>query len=137
MFSQACVKNSVQRDGGGGSCAGQGHAWWGEHAWREGHVWQRGHAWGCAWQGCVDDRGCVWQGACMVGEKHAWQEGHVWQGGHAGGACMAGGVHGRRDQHCSGWYTSYLNAFLGTFVGFLYRICWDPRIADFLSNPKN
>ena len=32
----------------------------------------------------------------------------------AEGACMAGGggVHGRRDGHCSGRYASYWNAFL-------------------------
>ena len=27
------------------------------------------------------------------------------------GACMAGGMHGRRDGHCSGRYASYWNAF--------------------------
>ena len=54
--------------------------------------------------------------------------GHAWQGNMCGqGACMAGGVHGRgmcvmgvggggmrgrRDGHCSGWYASYWNVFL-------------------------
>ena len=28
------------------------------------------------------------------------------------GVCVTGGVHGRRDGHCSGWYASYWNAFL-------------------------
>ena len=63
-------------------------------------------------------------GACMVGgEVHVRVGVHVretcvggvWQGGVRGrvrggaGVCMAGG---RRDSHCSGWYTSYWNAFL-------------------------
>ena len=41
-------------------------------------------------------------GACMA-------DGHAWQG-----VCMAGGMHGRRDSHCSGWYASYWNAFLSS-----------------------
>ena len=51
-------------------------------------------------------RGHAWQGACKVG-WYAWQ-GHAWQG-----ECMAGGgVHGRRDGHCSGRYASSWNVFL-------------------------
>ena len=51
--------------------------------------------------------------ACMAGDMHgggACMAGRlVWQG-----VCMVGGrgVHGRRDGHCSGRYTSYWNAFL-------------------------
>ena len=48
------------------------------------------------------------RGACMVGA-------HVWQGCAWRGACM----HGRRDDHCSGWYASYWNAFL--FAKYLYH----------------
>ena len=55
----------------------------------------------CAWQG-----GHVWQGVCIAQE-------HAWQGGMCdGGACMAGGMHGRRNSHCSGQYTSCWNVFL-------------------------
>ena len=62
----------------------------GRHAWQEG-----------AWQGvCMagDMRG---RGACMAGGMHGGG-GHAWQGG----------VHGRRDGHCSDRYASYWNAFL-------------------------
>ena len=64
IFSQACVKNSVHREG----CAWQGvcmvggmhgsgrHVWQGGACMAEGHAWQMGHAW--------------W-GVCMV----VW---HVW-----------------------------------------------------------
>ena len=91
MFSQACVKNSVQRGvcmagvcvhawgacvARGGACMAGGCSWWG------GHVWQGGHAW-WGWGG-VHSRG------------HAWQ----------------GDMHGRRDGHCSERYASYWNAFL-------------------------
>ena len=48
--------------------------------------------------------------------------GHAWQGSmHGGGGVhgqgrqfMVGGMCGRRDGHCSGWYASYWNAFLST-----------------------
>ena len=43
-------------------------------------------------------------GACMV-EGERGRE-HAWQGVHG-----RGGMHGRRDGHCSGWYASYWNAF--------------------------
>ena len=49
---------------------------------------------GCAWQGVVHGRECVWwghewQGACMAGGMHG---GGAWQGGMCGrGACVAGG----------------------------------------------
>ena len=44
---------------------------------------------GCAWHGGVHGRGCAWQVACVVG-----------------------GVHGRRDGHCSRRYASYWNELL-------------------------
>ena len=47
--------------------------------------------WVWAWQGSMCGGG-VCMGACVVGE--------------------GGSMHGRRDSHCSGWYTSYWNAFL-------------------------
>ena len=50
--------------------------------------------------------GHAWQGACMVGGMHS--SGACM----AGEVCMAGGVHGRRDSHCSGRYAPYWNAFL-------------------------
>ena len=37
----------------------------------------------------------------------------VLQGGmHGRGICMQGGMRGRRNDHCSGRYASYWNAFL-------------------------
>ena len=74
IFSQACVKNSV--NGGG--------------------VHSRGHA----WQMCVCGRGvhgrgrCTWQGACMMGVCIAGGM-HGKRGMCSRGACMAGGMHGR------------------------------------------
>ena len=68
-----------------GACAaggmhGRGHAWWGMCM-----------AGGMCGKGGVNGGGRVHgKGACM-----------------ARGACMAGGVHGRRDGHCSGRYASY------------------------------
>ena len=43
--------------------------------------------------------------------------GHAWQGCMVGdvysrGACMVGGMRGRRNDHYSGRYSSYWNAFL-------------------------
>ena len=53
-------------------------------------------------------RGCVGQaGMCGRGRGHAWQRAM-----HGRGACVAGGMHDRRDGHCSRWYASYWNAFL-------------------------
>ena len=56
-------------------------------------------------------------GACMAGGVHS--RGDVAGGMHDIGGCVAGGhvwlgggMHGRRDDHCSGWYASYWNAFL-------------------------
>ena len=72
--------------GGGGDIHGRGHVWRGDmHGW--------GHA---------------WQGACVVGGMHGRR------------TCIAGGMHGRGHAwqeicHCSGWYTSYWNAFLFQF----------------------
>ena len=48
----------------------------------------------------------AWQGACVVGGMHGRR------GMRGRGTCVAGGMHDRRDGHCSGWYASYLNAFL-------------------------
>ena len=67
--------------------------------------------------------GYAWQGAymaggmCSRGDMHgrgaymAGEVGHAWQRG----TCMAGGqggVHGRRNGHCSRQYASYCTAFL-------------------------
>ena len=75
---------------------------------------------GCAWGACMTGSaswgvcmawGCVWHKVCMAGVcvagRHVWKGGCGWQG-----ACMAGDMHGRRDSHCSRWYTTYWNAFL-------------------------
>ena len=78
---------------------------------------------GCVWHGgaCVagvcmaggmHDRGCMVGGvhdreACVAGGMHG-----RWGACIAGEACMAGGMCGRRDDHCSGWYASYWNAFM-------------------------
>ena len=53
---------------------------------------------------------CAWQGGIHGGGMHG-------RGVHGRGTCMAvgcvtGGMHGRRDGHCSGRYASYWNAFL-------------------------
>ena len=79
---------------------------------------------------CVWWEGACMMGACMTGGIH--RRGHVrlrWgicgrlgiygKGGdmHGREACMAGrhawqgGMHGRRDGHCSRWYTSHWNTF--------------------------
>ena len=124
---------------GQGPCMAGGHAWAGgmygwracmgrgmdEQGWacmaggmcRRGHVWQGGmHGRGCAWQGGMHGRGHVWQGGVC-------DRGHVWWGVCMAGAYVAGGhawqggIHGRRDEHCSGWYASYWNAFLFQYRG--------------------
>ena len=47
--------------------------------------------------------GCAWQRACVVGGMHG--RGCAWQGVCvAKGVCIAGGMHDRRDSHCSGRY---------------------------------
>ena len=83
MFSQTCVKNSVQGgEHGSGGVHGRGAC-----VVRGGHVWQGV---------CVAGEACMagghmWQGVCVVGScmagRHAWQWGHAWRGG--GEACMA------------------------------------------------
>ena len=99
----------------GGACmAVGGHAWqWGGIHGSGGHAWQ----WGGA---CMAGEGaCVAVGVCMAGGVcgsggHAWWGG-VWRGGHVWQMrCMrgGGGMCGRRNGHCSGWYASYWNAFL-------------------------
>ena len=78
----ACMVGGMQGGSGGHAFLGGVHG---------GGMHGRGAytAGGCAWQG-VNRFGCTWQGACVVrGDKH-----------------------GRRDGHCSGWFTSYCNAFL-------------------------
>ena len=115
----------------------------GEHAWQGGM-----HGRGCVWQGGMAGGACVvggmccggegmygrgtcmvgWhalQGACMAGGMHG--RGHAWWGAcivggmHGKGGVHGGGMHGRRDGHCSRRYTSYWNAFL------LYGIKSPPR----------
>ena len=76
---------------------GRGHAWWGGMCGR-GVCMTSGHAWSGGMHG---------REACMVGACVARRSGVCM----ARGPCMAGGVCGRRDGHCSGWCTSYWNAF--------------------------
>ena len=85
MFSQGCVKNSVQKEGVcvcvRDVCVGDMHG--------RGRAWQRGHV----WQGGLHDRGgmCgrgVHGGTCMVG-------GHAWQGSVHGGE---GGRRARQER---------------------------------------
>ena len=112
MFSQACVKNSVH--------VGGGHAWQGVLCGRGECMAGGMHGGGTCVQGGMYGRGVhgsggnVWQGVCMA-RGCAWQRGvhgrgHAWQGGM--GHAWQEDMHGRRDGHCSGWYTSYWNAFL-------------------------
>ena len=59
--------------------------------------------------GCVHGRGHVWWGACMAGgmcgKGGVHGRGACMAGGVCGkGACIAGGMHDRRDIHCSGRY---------------------------------
>ena len=82
IFSEACVKNSVYREGG--------------HAW-QGVVHGRGAcmAGGACMVGACMAGGHVWQGACIAGGVHG-RGMYVARGvGVAGGACVAGGIHGR------------------------------------------
>ena len=51
-------------------------------------------------------------------------EGHAWHGG-------GGGMYGRRDSHCSGWYASYWNAFLYQFFVTLLTILYDVPIVPY------
>ena len=88
MFSQAYVILSI---GGGGICVVS----WGMHDQGQG-MCDGGHAWQVGMHG----GGHVWWGAYVAG------------GMHGRGTCVAGGVSGRTDDHCSGWYASYWNAFL-------------------------
>ena len=84
---------------GGGVRGREGHAWWGLVWWGE----------GMCMAGDMCGRAVCGRGAC-VGE----------------GACISGGIHGRRDGHCSGRYASCCNAFL-----FWLKICvpwFVPRI---------
>ena len=68
---------------------------------------------------CVVKWGGMHSEGGMCGEGgHTWQKGGVCGGGMcgreaymAGGACVAGGMHSRRDGHCSGRYASYWNVF--------------------------
>ena len=123
IFSQMCVKNSVQGVCmAGGACMvggvhGRGHAWQGACV-SGGHAWGGMHGRGCAWQGGMHGRGaCVagghaWQGACLAG-GHAWQRGACMAGGmHGLGHAWQRGVHGRKNGNCSRQYASYWNAFL-------------------------
>ena len=138
MLSQASVCAQGRQARWRGACVAKGgHVWQRWHARQGGHAWLGGlcgkggmHGeggicgkWGHAWQrgACVAKGGMHggWgglcgQGVCMV--EGVWQvacmaRGCAWQGG-----CMAGGMHCRRDGHCSGWYTSYWNAFLCDIV---------------------
>ena len=84
------------------------HAWSGGGMQDQGGVYGRGmHGRGHAWPG-----GHVWLGAC-VARGHAW---HVEWGAYGGG------IHGRRDDHCSRQYASYWNAFLLKFISTLEMV---------------
>ena len=85
----------------------------------------------CLWKGGVHGKGgaCVAKGggACVVkGGVHFkgayMARGHAWKG-------VAGGMRGRRDGHCSGWYPSYWNAFLFNIRPLVHDewillLCW-------------
>ena len=47
----------------------------------------------------------------MHSRVHTWQ-GCAGQGACVAGVCMVSRIRGRRDGHCSRWYTSYWNVFL-------------------------
>ena len=100
-----------------GVCMARGCAWLGgsmcdQGACMAGDLCAGGHAWPGAcggWGECVVG-GMHAQGVCMAGQGCVCvcvcvcvAGGHAWLGG---------GMHGRRDGHCSGWYASYWNAFL-------------------------
>ena len=84
---------------GRGRCAWQG----GMHG-RGFHAWQWGmHGGACVTGGNVCGRGGMHGGACVTGGNVCGR----------GGMCgRGGGMHGRRDGHCSRRHTSYWNAFL-------------------------
>ena len=98
MFSQVCVKNSVQ----GGVC-GRGAC----VAWEYGVHGNGGmHGRGCARQGAcmaggmcgggMHGRECVWQGG-MHGRGYVWQQGACMAGDRCGRVCAwQWGMHGRR-----------------------------------------
>ena len=77
MFSQACVKNSVHREGDvrgkGEACTAKGVGMHGEGR----HAWQRG---ACMVRGaCMAKEGvCVAKGACMAKGGMHGKQGHVW-----------------------------------------------------------
>ena len=85
-----------------------------------GHACQGGvHGKGGGGAVCGEEEGvCMVKGVFVVkgGGGHMWQKGGVCGKGDMhgrGGTCVAGGgMHGRRDGHCSGRYASYWNAFL-------------------------
>ena len=68
--------------------------------------------------GGVHDRGHAWQGVCMAEVGHAWR----------GGACVEGGMHARRDSHCSGRYASYWNAFLFIEMNSFKLLCSEWKV---------
>ena len=64
--------------------------------------------------------------ACVKNSVHrgrgVYGEGVHGRGGmHGSGECvMGGGLHGTRDNHCSGQYGSYWNAFLLTLQSMIF-----------------
>ena len=72
------------------------------------------------------DRGHVWLG-CVCGREVCM----------TGGAYMAGSVHSRRDGHCSGWYTSYWNAFSFDLVLVLVSMRKFIFVINFLVHNRN
>ena len=71
--------------------------------------------------GGMHARGRHGKGTC-VAKGPAWPWGCACLGG-----VLPGGMHGRRDSHCSGWYASYWNAFL-FLKGFDMRIIDEKKL---------
>ena len=109
VFTSICMSTGGKHGEGGMHCKG-GHAWW--SGWK-GSYMAKGV---CVVKGACMAGGHVWQGVCMAeGEcmaERACMAGSMWWGMHGGGISGRACMHGRRDDHCSRWYTSYWNAFL-------------------------
>ena len=113
------MEGGMHGGGCGGGMRGRGYTWQGlcmaggVHGGGSIHVAGQALQGGMHGGGGMCGGGHAWQGACMAGGMHGG-------GVHGRGACVAGegGLHGRRDGHCSGQYVSYWNAFL--FLLYIY-----------------